>query len=390
MSKQSLPAEMDVWILAGQSNMEGVGELKGVLPPSEQVWNFTSAGSWEIAVEPLHRLWESFTPVNQQIMRAVMVPTSEAVHQTDAELAAAAKKNGKFGAGLGMAFAQSMFARTARPVGLISAAHGGTSLAQWAWNKKAEGGKSLYGAMLERVARSGRKPKGLLWYQGESEAWNLEAAQTYGRDFGRWIEQVRADLGDPNLPVLLVQIGRTIVNTINPAGWNAVQHQQYQLPDLVPNTAVTSAVDLPLVDGIHISTSGLKRLGIRLAGMASLLLAGTKGSEIGPRLTKVTQDLEAPGRLNVDLSFTGVTRAWLPADHIAGFDVLGKDGHPHPNSHVVNAYRHPTIPTSIRVMVEGPLLEEGEKIVYAHGARTYCNAVDEGDFPLCAMTMSVN
>ena len=60
----------DVWVLAGQSNMQGCGWLEGVLQPDPRVWTFTSAGEWQIAAEPLHRLWESFTHVHQDFMRA--------------------------------------------------------------------------------------------------------------------------------------------------------------------------------------------------------------------------------------------------------------------------------------------------------------------------------
>ena len=61
--------DIDAWILAGQSNMEGIGELAEALVPSERVWSFTSAGRWEIAAEPLHRFWESFTPIHQLLVR---------------------------------------------------------------------------------------------------------------------------------------------------------------------------------------------------------------------------------------------------------------------------------------------------------------------------------
>ncbi len=47
----------DVWLLIGQSNMQGYGLLREATPPDPRVFNFSSAGTWETAQEPLHRLW---------------------------------------------------------------------------------------------------------------------------------------------------------------------------------------------------------------------------------------------------------------------------------------------------------------------------------------------
>ncbi len=156
------------WVLAGQSNMSGVGELSRALPPDERVRAFTSAGRWETAQEPLHRSWESFTPVHQALNRPGLPPEKQ--NWSDAELAAEEVRTRRFGTGLGLAFGKAMADATGRTIGLIPAAHGATSLEQWSPARKAEGGHSLYGAMLERIARAGGRLQGVLWYQGESDA----------------------------------------------------------------------------------------------------------------------------------------------------------------------------------------------------------------------------
>jgi sialate O-acetylesterase len=46
----------DLWVLAGQSNMEGVGDLIDVEQPHPLVHSYTMAESWEVAREPLHWL----------------------------------------------------------------------------------------------------------------------------------------------------------------------------------------------------------------------------------------------------------------------------------------------------------------------------------------------
>src|SRR5262249_22529403 len=159
--------------------------------------------------------------------------------------------------------------------GLVICAHGGTSMAQWNPARKDEGGKSLYGSMMRQFQLAGGKVKGVLWYQGESDA-NGEAAQRYPQVFARFINSVRPRFGQPELPFYYAQIGR-FVRTGDPKGWNAVQEAQRLLPERVPNTAVISVVDLELDDGIHVGTQGLKRAGQRLARIAERELFGQIG-----------------------------------------------------------------------------------------------------------------
>jgi len=56
--------------------------------------------------EPLHRLWESFTPVHQDLLRPGLPPDCK--HLLDAELAALEARDRKYGAGLGIAFGQAI------------------------------------------------------------------------------------------------------------------------------------------------------------------------------------------------------------------------------------------------------------------------------------------
>ena len=53
----------DLWLLAGQSNMQGVGLLENVEPPTDKVHSFDLGDRWVVASEPLHRLLEAVDPV---------------------------------------------------------------------------------------------------------------------------------------------------------------------------------------------------------------------------------------------------------------------------------------------------------------------------------------
>ena len=149
----------DLWVLAGQSNMEGrrrpdrrhAAESEG-----HRRWGWTASGR-----RPRSRCTGWSTRPTRSI-RATRRPASRA--------AAEQHKTRTKGAGLGLPFAVAMVEATGVPVGLVACAHGGTSMAQWDPAKKGEGGKSLYGSMLRQVKLAGGKVKGVLWYQGESDA----------------------------------------------------------------------------------------------------------------------------------------------------------------------------------------------------------------------------
>jgi sialate O-acetylesterase len=96
----------DVWVLAGQSNMQGCAWLEGALTPDPRVWSFTSAGRWARAEEPLHKLWESFTPVHQDLMRRWMPEKDRKIG--DAEWARRESESRTRGAGLGLSFGKAL------------------------------------------------------------------------------------------------------------------------------------------------------------------------------------------------------------------------------------------------------------------------------------------
>ena len=173
----------DLWVLGGQSNMEGVGDLVDVETDHPRVHSFQSREHWALAEEPLHWLGESPRPVHH-ILWGQPLPT-EAPPRDPARTK---------GAGLGLSFAKALADQTGLPVGLIPAAHGGTSMQQWDPARKGQGGHSLYGATLERVKAVGGKVAGILWYQGESDA-NPADAALYEARMTTLVQSFRADLG---------------------------------------------------------------------------------------------------------------------------------------------------------------------------------------------------
>lgn len=255
----------DVWLMAGQSNMEGCASRAGAAAPHPLIRCFTMARRWEQAREPLHLKIESPDPVHGG-------------QALSAAASAQARKQAQKGRGVGLHFARLMLERTGVPQGLIATAHGGTSMQQWSPAGRNRGGESLYGSMLLSLRAVGQPLAGVLWYQGESEALPL-LTPTYARDMRRLVAAVRRDLGQPALPWLMVQIGRFIIGGYNnangwpdPTSWNRIQDLQRLLPRTIAHCAVVPAVDLELEDLAHVASDGFAILAKRLAEIASRLV----------------------------------------------------------------------------------------------------------------------
>jgi sialate O-acetylesterase len=383
----------DLWVLAGQSNMQGVGDLIDVTPPHPKVTLLGMDGAWSQAREPLHWLVDSPDPVHS------------GDPATRAERSAQEHKTRTKGAGLGLPFAVAMVNATGVPVGLVATAHGGTSMAQWDPAKKDEGGKSLYGSMLRQVGLAGGKVKGVLWYQGESDTGNAETAAAYPKVFADFINAVRSDLGQLDLPFYYVQIGR-FVREGEPTHWNAVQDAQRRLAEKVPNTAVVSVVDLELDDAIHVGTQGQKRAGQRLARIAQRELFGMPGATtptfdrvnkganntLVVRFKGVNVGQEQPAGGGGFQQFGvrgGMGRGGLqarrpagpraaglePATHIAGFSIRKEDGTEIPMIFEAAVGKSPD---TVVLKLTRPVPEKAF-LWYGHGFDPYCNLTDSLD-----------
>lgn len=349
----------DLWILAGQSNMQGIGDMLDVEPPSPQVTMYGCGERWEPATEPLHRLLESPYPVywrgNEAARRLALA----------GQLPPPAK-----GAGLGLAFAKAYAARAGVPVGLIPAALGGTSMAQWSPGLRDQGGESLYGALLLRVRAAGGRVAGMLWYQGESDA-NAEAAPLFADNFARFVAAVRADLGQPELPFIYAQLGRVVATWDVAPYWNAVQEAQRLAEGTIPRAAMATTVDLELDDLIHVGTDGLKRLGRRMERQAARLLGYDADTGPGPRPSRVRR---VPGGLVVE--FEGVNGDLSPRRHIAGFSIVNASGALEPL--VVDASVDRQRPHAVRILT-GNDVPDGCALWYGRGLAPYCNLTDSLD-----------
>lgn len=356
----------DLWVLAGQSNMQGVGVLEDVQEPNSLVHSFDMTDHWDIAREPLHRLVDAADRVHWPVN-----PKTHEPEKVEGEALKKAIESRKKGAGLGLPFAVEMLRRTGVPVGLLPCAHGGTSMDQWDPALKSKGGDSLYGATLRRVNVAGGKVKGILWYQGESDA-NPKAAPEFLAKFERLVAAFRQDFGQPDLPFYYVQIGRH-VSTASVAEWNSVQQSQLLAESRIAKSGLVVSVDSALDDGIHVSTADQKRLGKRLANLACHDLfpnvAACAGLKRGPR----PQSAVFAGAGIIRVGFSGVNGGLQSEGRLWGFSLHDAGGAYIPA--IYKAIVDPQDPSAV-LLYYGGKLPEGAALHYGAGKDPYCNLTD--------------
>jgi len=350
----------DLWVLAGQSNMEGVGVLRDVEPPHPLVRSFEMSRVWKHAEEPLHWLLESPDPVHWWGMtgeqRDEFIPTY--------------RRDRDRGAGLGLPFAKHLVAATEVPVGLLPVAHGGTNMEQWDPGKGDQGGNSLYGSMLRHVKAAGGRVAGILWFQGETEGFEQEPSPFLDR-FLALVTAMRHDFDAPELPFLYVQIGRVVMPEVPANRWTEIRELQRLALEKIPHAAMVASVDLPLEDPIHLATPAHKLLGIRLAKQALRLTGKDRKMKPGPMFKRA--DTEGEKRDRVRVWFEEFNGDLLPERLVRGFSV--RDADQKDLALVFEAMPDPRQPGSVLVLLRAPV-PEGSSLWYGWGPDPVCTLAD--------------
>uniref|UniRef100_A0A0D6R729 Sialate O-acetylesterase domain-containing protein n=1 Tax=Araucaria cunninghamii TaxID=56994 RepID=A0A0D6R729_ARACU len=232
-------ADMDIFVLSGQSNMAGRGGVHNskwdnFIPPECQphpsILRLNAHLKWEKAHPPLHADID--------------------IHKT-------------CGVGPGLIFANTLLEKNYKDpekacIGLIPCAIGGTAIREWMK------GSHLYNNMIHRTKAAlakGGVLRAILWYQGESDAVE-KAADNYPKNLERLIHDIRSDLNLPNL--LFIQVA---INMGDPPYSKLVQKvREAQLGLNIPNVYCVDAKGLPLKeDKLHLTTEAQVQLGKLLA-----------------------------------------------------------------------------------------------------------------------------
>jgi len=231
--QSAAPQPMQLFLLAGQSNMAGRGDVGAedrLTHP--RVWMFDRQDEWHPAVEPMH---------------------------FDKPIAAVGP-----GRAFGVAVAEAL---PDANVGLIPTAVGGSPITTWEPGVRyPETGAHPWDDAIRRVkaAASRGELRAILWHQGESDGNDAEAPQ-YEERLRSLIARFRAEFGNPALPFLIGQLGR-----FDGKPWT----HGYEQVDAAHRRVAADTVNVAFVssdgladkgDQLHFSAEGARELGRRYA-----------------------------------------------------------------------------------------------------------------------------
>jgi hypothetical protein len=224
-----------VYLLMGQSNMVGRGELTR-WPPHPRVLSFNKTGKWVPAVDPLHE-----TSSRDRVGPGVSFGRGM-LHVVDQEVT----------------------------IGLVPCAVGGSPLSRW------EKGGDLYEATVRRAreaTKHGGTLMGILWMQGEKDAKDPGLAKSYAKRLDAMILDFRREFGMPEVPFVAALPCAELAERDDRPGAELVSESLKGLPRRVQHTATVDSTGLKSMgDQMHFSTPSQRELGRRYAEALATLL----------------------------------------------------------------------------------------------------------------------
>jgi sialate O-acetylesterase len=131
----------------------------------------------------------------------------------------------------------------------------------------------------------------VIWYQGESNANQVDAARLYGKQLPLLIKSWREAWNEPELPFYFVQIANFYpaqTEHRESGGWPILRDMQLQTWKTVPHTGMAAAIDLGEADNIH--PKNKQDVGRRLARHALKNEYGKDTPVSGPILRTARRD----------------------------------------------------------------------------------------------------
>ena len=318
----SYPGEeqADLWFMGGQSNALGLCANRSPnYRPDPNILMYCIDRQWRVFQEPLVRY--SF-------------PHGDVSGSLDHNSGDQSEYEGR-GASPAYFFARHLRKYRPKTIAFVDADTGGSMAKAWdpEAGKDNREGYYLYERMIEHLRTVGSlgKLKGAIWYQGESDViWTPHDVARYTEVLKRFIKGFRRDTGNPELPFIIVQIGRfrTGCQPGQPGkaykgeefddlyqtytdGWDAVQDAQMKIAHELDHVWTVATVDLQsMADGIHWDWAAQERLGRRVAEVAlsqvyqqpghatpiTLASVEARGEDVVVRFAGVNGRLTAPGR----------------------------------------------------------------------------------------------
>ena len=281
----------------------------------------------------------------------------------------------------GFVFAQRLQTHLKIPVGLIDANKGGSPVHTWyapeslrILEAPRDSMRNMYNAMI-RTYRD-FPIKGVIWYQGESNAWTVESSQNYAAQFKAMIRGWRHDFNDPEMPFLFVQLAAYARNPFHQGVTYPILRDSQSAALELNHTGMAVAIDLGDPTNIHPP--------YKLALSDRLVLAARKVAyredlvSSGPMFKSFRVDgdraVVAFTHTGSGLAMCDVTLAGrkLPADKLVGFQIAGSDERFHEAEAIIEGNT---------VLVSNPAVNVPVAVRYAWHGFPYANLYNKEGLP---------
>lgn len=370
----------DLWLLAGQSNMEGAGRLapeEEYPAPDPLVRAFFMQYEWGPAEPFLHRLHRSPDAPH----RASHENYTASLRERGLTVLDVPPYPPHRAAGPGYYFAREMLRLTGVPQGVIPAAVGGAPIEMWL--PPTDNTENYYTAALRRLTATGNHLRGVFWAQGEG---NSDAAG-YPAKLETMRQGFCAHLQVDSLPLVQLQSFRCTLDCDNQESrqvWSRFREMQRQLPGRTEQLATVATNDLELDDCIHIAGDSHKIVGVRGARAMWHLVSGEGSPEPDLDRVYVTRDEYVPALFStihvVYKNVNTLRAAGVPS----GFTLKKRDADGEPSLRMTSRMWLRGNEVCIRVEIPAETLPDYE-LWYGYGQHFYCNITDEQNRAIPAM-----
>lgn len=308
----------DVWLASGQSNME-------------------------LAVSGADSASTVIANANDQAIRQFKIPKGLSNEPSDdlpngsSWTPATSQYVGNFSA-VAYFFALNLKPHINCPIGIINSSYGGSRIETWMTDELLGYDESdtllaageperqptlAYNKMIHPILRY--PIKGVIWYQGESNADNLEDALNYSELFQTQIQGWRDLWNEGDFPFIWVQLpnyGQSYSEPQTFDAWPQLRAGQSAALTL-PNTGEAVTID---VGGLDIHPKYKQPVGYRLSLIARHVAYGEDLVYSGPRYSRNL--LREDGKIEINYTDTGsgLLAKDSPGGEVTGFAVAGENG----------------------------------------------------------------
>lgn len=268
----------ETWLCSGQSNMEYTVDID-------------TSEAWCLGIDNKEKYISEANYKNIRLFHIPRNPSLEELEDCPGKWVVCTPENIKLFSAVAYIFGRKIHLDTGYPVGIIASSFGGTRVEAWTKSSVIEG-NPLYSTPAVNINRppaststNTQKPpvtrqqiprmsearmeqfkmmmspsvmwngminpirsytiKGVLWYQGESNANNANA---YSQMFTNMIESWRNEFGNPNLPFYFVQLAPYD----EPRGdYATLREAQTHVWETVPNTGMAVITDAGMEKNVH-------------------------------------------------------------------------------------------------------------------------------------------